>query len=180
MRLNKKLSGITLFTVLCLFFCGCADKVEELQPPSQSVAPPVSAAEQEWESPTASGGSGKTFVLSASFLREDGEAIANGSAHIAIGEDSARYSLNERGELRLSGLPRGEILSLLLLDKEERSLGSTTVSFSTGEVIDASTGQNGAAYVTMKSDTEEIALVFTLSGDGALQCSLLLLSSLTA
>lgn len=78
----------------------------------------------------------------------------------------------EGGELRLAQLSRGEELTLILLDAQGAELGRTTVRFSTGAVIDASTDAAGTSFVTLKPDTASVDLVFSLRGDGALACAL--------
>ena len=87
------------------------------------------------------------------------------------GGQSADHAL-EGGELRLAQLSRGEELTLILLDAQGAELGRTTVRFSTGAVIDASTDAAGTSFVTLKPDTASVDLLFALRGDGALACAL--------
>ena len=80
--------------------------------------------------------------------------------------------VNREGELRVSGLPRKMTLEVTVLDKESGPLGTITISFSEGTVIDASTDQEGAGYVVVKEDTEAVDLLFVLCDDGSIQCDL--------
>lgn len=63
-------------------------------------------------------------------------------------------------------------LEVTVLDKESGPLGTITISFSEGTVIDASTDQEGAGYVVVKEDTEAVDLLFVLCDDGSIQCDL--------
>ena len=72
-------------------------------------------------------------------------------------------------------LPREGRMLLCLYNEEGEQVGQTAVKFSVGFVIDASTDERGDGYVTLKQAQEEIALVFTLDGNGALACALRLL-----
>ena len=100
-----------------------------------------------------------------------GDALSSGAVRVLRGGESADHAL-EGGELRLAQLSRGEELTLILLDAQGAELGRTTVRFSTGAVIDASTDAAGTSFVTLKPDTASVDLVFSLRGDGALACAL--------
>ncbi len=172
MEFCKKGMGIAMLTVLCLFFAGCAGKVEETQPTSYTTESPVSTSGEEADGVPGVGTDDGEIAITARFLQEDGGVLSHGSASISDGETDVKYSLDDDGEMWVSGLPREGTILLILFDQEEQELGRTTVMFSTGAVIDASTDEAGAGYITLKEDTSEVSLVFTLCGDGSLQCSL--------
>ena len=66
------------------------------------------------------------------------------------------------------------MLGVCLLDENQEELGCAGVTFTTGEVIDASADQEGAGYVTLREDTQALSLVFVADGQGHLWCALLL------
>lgn len=109
--------------------------------------------------------------LTARFQDGGGDALSSGAVRVLRGGQSADHAL-EGGELRLAQLSRSEELTLILLDAQGAELGRTTVRFSTGAVIDASTDAAGTSFVTLKPDTASVDLVFSLRGDGALACAL--------
>ena len=97
--------------------------------------------------------------LTARFQDGGGDALSSGAVRVLRGGQSADHAL-EDGELRRAQLSR------------RAELGRTTVRFSTGAVIDASTDAAGTSFVTLKPDTASVDLVFSLRGDGALACAL--------
>lgn len=109
--------------------------------------------------------------LTARFQDGGGDALSSGAVRVLRGGQSADHAL-KGGELRLAQLSRSEELTLILLDAQGAELGRTTVRFSTGAVIDASTDAAGTSFVTLKPDTASVDLVFSLRGDGALACAL--------
>ena len=72
----------------------------------------------------------------------------------------------------VSGLPRSGELLLTLFDPQQEVQGVMTLSFDQGAVIDATTGQDGVGHITVRNDTSEVALIFILTEDGTLQCTL--------
>lgn len=110
--------------------------------------------------------------MEASFRREDGGPLDESTVRVSTEEDSADYPLDGSGALAVSGLPRSGTLTLTVLDGEERVWGATTLTFSEGAVIDASTDGSGDGHITLKRDTREIALVFLLKDDGTILCAL--------
>ena len=161
MRSVCRTAFVLLFTFLLLFSGGCADTVEEKTSPSSS--PP----------PASSGGAGEGgLAILASFQREDGSPLTGRSIRLSAGGESAEYPLDDRGELRVSGLPRKMTLEVTVLDGEAGPQGAITISFSEGTVIDASTDTEGAGYVVVKEDTEAVSLLFVLCDDGSIQCDL--------
>ena len=94
--------------------------------------------------------------LTARFQDGGGDALSSSAVRVLRGGQSADHAL-EGGELRLA---------------QGAELGRTTVRFSTGAVIDASTDAAGTSFVTLKPDTASVDLVFSLRGDGALACAL--------
>jgi len=116
-------------------------------------------------------------VIAASFLLEDGAVLRGGAVRFSDGESGADYPLDENGEVRASGLPRAGELSLTVLDQREQARGGMMLSLSEGAVIDATTDESGVGYITLRADTEEVALLFVLNNDGSLFCSLRLIES---
>ena len=109
--------------------------------------------------------------ISALFLEEDGAAVSGGSVLLSAGQVSADFPLGDGGELRVSGLPRTGDVRLTLVSQDAQELGSMTISFAEGAVIDASTSEDGVGYVTTRADTSVVSLEFTVSGEGLL-CAL--------
>lgn len=109
--------------------------------------------------------------ISALFLEEDGAAVSGGSVLLSAGQVSADFPLGDGGELRVSGLPRTGDVWLTLVSQDAQELGSMTISFAEGAVIDASTSEDGVGYVTTRADTSVVSLEFTVSGEGLL-CAL--------
>lgn len=145
MRFLARCALVLLLATVCLPFFGCA-------------AP--AAPEPEGE-----------ISLTARFQDVGGDALSSGAVRVLRGGQSADHAL-EGGELRLAQLSRSEELTLILLDAQGAELGRTTVRFSTGAVIDASTDAAGTSFVTLKPDTESVDLLFALRGDGVLACAL--------
>lgn len=134
MKSINRTAYVLLFTFLLLFSGGCTDTVEA-DHSSSSSAPPLASSGDT--------GEGSLNIL-ASFQREDGSPLTEQSIRLSAGDKSAEYPLDEWGELRVSGLPRKMTLEVTVLDKESGPLGTITISFSEGTVIDASTDQEGA------------------------------------
>jgi len=111
-------------------------------------------------------------AIEASFSREDGTDLCGSTVRFSFEESSTDYSLGENGEVRTSGLPRTGELFLTVLDRQERVQRGMTLSFSEGEVIDATTDESGIGHITLRKDTEEVKLLFVLKNDGSLLCSL--------
>lgn len=120
-------------------------------------------------SPEEAGG-GPISIL-ALFRTEDGSAL-QGSTSISSGELGGDYPLDGSGGITVSGLPRDRELLLTLFDRQQRARGAMTLSFSEGAVIDATTGEDGVGHITLRSDTDEVALLFVLAEDCSLRCSL--------
>lgn len=152
-RRKRMLAASLLFLLL---FSGCAGGAEERAAPETSEA---------------LSGTTPTVTVNARFQREDETPLPNGTVRISDGETSVDYSLDEEGTFQAPGLPANGSSTWSLL-KETQEETSITVRFSTGAVIDAATNADGVGCVTVKEDTEEIALIFTLNEDGALSCSL--------
>lgn len=138
--------------VLALLLCGC----------SATAGTPAQSAEA----------SQPALTLTAAFQREDGTALTDDTVRFSLGGDSADYVPDEHGELVLSDLPRKGELTVTVLDRQTQPQGSITLSFSQGSVIDAAADGDGTGHITLKEDTEELALDFTLLDDGSLQCAL--------
>ena len=147
MRFLTQCALVLLLAAACLVFFGCG-------------APAASGPESEGE-----------ISLTARFQDSSGDVLSSGAIRVLRGGQSADHAL-EDGDLCLAQLSRGEALTLILLDAQGAELGRTTVRFSTGAVIDASTDAAGTSFVTLKPDTASVDLVFSLRGDGALACAL--------
>jgi len=111
-------------------------------------------------------------AITAAFKHEDGTAFANGTIRFSDSENSADYQLDETGELKISGLPREGELTVTVLDQQAQPQQTLTLTFSKGSVIDVVSDEGGTGHVTLKENTEEVALDFTLCEDGSLQCGL--------
>lgn len=85
--------------------------------------------------------------------------------------------MDGNGELQVTGLSKCGDLLLSVLDPQSEVIGTTTLSFDQGAVIDATTGDDGRGHITLREDTDVIALSFSLLADGSLQCSLRLAGS---
>ncbi len=119
-----------------------------------------------------SGAAANKLTIAASFLREDGSALCGSKARFSFEETSVEHPLEDSGELKVSGLPRSGELTLTVLDRQEREQGAMALSVSEGAVIDAATDESGVGHITLRRDTEEVALLFTLRDDGSLLCAL--------
>ena len=168
MRRYGRLAALVLLGSLSLLFCGCAGKVEQAEEPASSASAAVDAGYSPFP-----GGEETGINLDACFRSQTGDALS-GTALLSSGQTSAPYLLDESGQVRISGLPREGLLDVRLLDKDQKELGAVDVTFTTGEVIDASADQNGAGYVTLRKDTSALSLVFVADEQGHLWCALLL------
>ena len=135
---------------MLLILCGCAAS-------PQGNPPPGVAAKKE-------------VTTAASFSQEDGTVLYGGTARLLFGESYVDYPLDDGGELNISGLPRVGDLMLTVFDQQEQVQGAITLS--EGSVIDASTDGSGVGHITLKKDTDEIALLFIQKDDGCLLCAL--------
>jgi len=152
MRKMKKGVG-TLFLTGVLLLCGCSGAVQER---------PADA-------------SANGVAIAAAFSQEDGIALCGSTVRVSFGESRTEYSLDDNGELRASGLPRVGELFLTVVDQQERVQAGMTLSLSEGAVIDATTDEGGVGHITLRTDTEEVSLLFVLKNDGSLLCSLRLI-----
>lgn len=170
MKKLERICALTALTAVCLLFGGCAGTVEETGHTSGAAASgPAVLEEDGWF--LVRGWEGGELAMSASFQRENGDPITEGGVLLSAGEEDAWYPLNETGMVWVAGLPREGWLQVCLLDGAQEELGETRVSFSTGEVIDASTDSLGDGYVTLRANTSQVSLAFTLCA-GQLLCSL--------
>ena len=112
------------------------------------------------------------LTMKAAFEREDGTPLSRCTVRFSDGENSADYQSDENGTLTVSSLPAAGELIITVLDGQEEPQGAITLSFSRGAVIDAVTDENSVGHITVKGDTREIALCFTLRDDGTLECAL--------
>lgn len=152
MRLIKKMIGILIVVPLLLLLYGCSGGSAENIPPVEAPADEI--------------------TVSASFQQEDGGALSGNTVRLSFGESTLEGSLDEYGALKLSGLPRMGDWMLTVLDLQEQVQGGMTISLSEGTIIDATTSESGIGYITLRGDTDEVALFFVLRNDGSLICSL--------
>ena len=169
MRRRGRLAALILLGALSLLFCGCAGKVEE---ETAAPAPSLSQEAQARYAPFP-GGTEAGLDLTARFCTEEGGTLS-GTALLSAGAVESPFPLDEGGQVWVSGLPREGVLGVCLLDENQEELGCAGVTFTTGEVIDASADQEGAGYVTLREDTQALSLVFVADGQGHLWCALLL------
>ena len=161
MKFSKKAVRFAAVLTACLLTAGCGEAEQPETSGEESPLTVTVAGYQQFPNPSSSA---DTLSVSARFLLESGEAVAGGTVCLCWGEICAVYSLDESGELHLSGLPREGTVELTLLDDAHQELGRTTLYFSTGSVIDASTSGEGDGYITSKADTGVVTLQFTVSG----------------
>jgi len=112
------------------------------------------------------------LVIKASFTQEDGIALRDSTICFSFGESTLECALDDHGELNVSGLPRVGNLMLTVLDPQEQVQGGMTIFLSEGAIIDATTSESGIGYITLRGDTDKVALFFLLRNDGSLLCSL--------
>lgn len=110
--------------------------------------------------------------VAALFLTEKGDAL-HGSSVCFSREASSNYcQVDDAGIASISGLPRSGELLLTLFDPQQEIQGVMTLFFDQGAVIDATTSQDGVGHITVREDTEEVALLFVLTENGTLKCTL--------
>ena len=156
MRRGSFLIVSFLFITSMLFFGGCSRTVEQ----------------------AAGSGSPGGLTMKAAFEEEDGTPLSNCTVRLSDGKNSADYQADQDGALTISGLPAGGDLTASVLDGREEPRGTVTLSFSRGAVIDAVTDEDGVGHITIRSDTDEVALLFVLQEDGALICTLWLTTNI--
>lgn len=157
MYINKRIICSLCAAALTLTLCGCSSGTE--------------GGSQSTETHQTS------LTITATFQREDGTALANDTIRFSDSGNSADYALNETGMLVLSGLPREGDLTVTVLDQQAQAQGAIALSFSQGSVIDVVTNEDGTGRITLKEDTEDLALNFTLCDDSSIQCALQLAQS---
>jgi len=155
MRVTRENICVLAVVIVFLVLYGCSNAIEEA---------PSETAEDE-------------FTIAASFLREDGSALCGSTACFSFEESSVDRPLDDNGQLKISGLPRSGDMTLIILDRQEREQGVMALSVSEGAVIDAATDEDGVGHITLRRDTEEVALLFTLRDDGSLLCALRLVQA---
>lgn len=117
------------------------------------------------------------LTLMAGFSKEDGIALGGNTVRLSSGENGRDYSLDGSGKLQITGLPRHGDLLLTVFDSQGQAVGRMTLTISEGAVIDATTSEDGTGHITLRRDTDIIAITFFLLDDGSLQCSLWLTQS---
>ena len=165
----KKMLEYALLTLACvLLLSGCAGTVKGSTPTGQTAAPLDEPSSQPSESAAPVG----TVTIEAKFQREDGTPLSGVTIRISDGNDSTDYSLDDGGALLLSGLPKSGERNLSILDQREQEAASMALRFTTGAVIDATTDADGVGHISLKEETDEMALDFTWNDDGSLNCTL--------
>jgi len=152
MRGKKKILSAFSLAGLLIVLCTCAG-TREGNPPSADTA-------------------GNSVTVTASFQQEDGTALSGGTVRISSETESVDRALDRDGQTRLSDLPRSGTFALAVFDRQEKTQGAMSLTFTEGAVIDAVTDESGSGHVTLRKDTDEIALVFSLKSDGTLRCAL--------
>jgi len=116
--------------------------------------------------------SADSLAITASFLREDGSALCDSTACFSYEGGRMNQALDDGGETEVSDLPRNGGMTLTVLDRQGEIQGNMALTLSEGAVIDAVTDADGVGHITLRKDTEEIGLAFTLRDDGSLFCAL--------
>ncbi len=117
------------------------------------------------------------LTLMAGFSKEDGIELGGNTVRLSSGENGRDYSLDGSGKVQITGLPRQGDLLLTVFDSQEQTAGRMALTISEGAVIDATTSEDGTGHITLRRDTDIIAISFFLLDDGSLQCSLRLAQS---
>lgn len=117
------------------------------------------------------------LTLMAGFLKEDGIALGGNTVRLSSGKNGRDYSLDGSGKLQITDLPRQGDLLLTVFDSQGQTAGRMALTISEGAVIDATTSEDGTGHITLRKDTDIIAISFFLLNDGSLQCSLRLAQS---
>ena len=136
--------------LLLLLLSGCA---------GIDTAPPEETSEEE-------------LSLMALFQTESGDALYGSAACFSTETSSDCFPVDDHGIVRVSGFPRNGELVLTLFDPQQKVQGTMPLFFGQGAVIDAATSKDGVGYITVREDTGEVALMFVLTENGALQCTL--------
>lgn len=110
--------------------------------------------------------------IEALFQTEDGNALHGSAACFSTETNSNYCQVGNDGTASVTGLPKNGKLLLTLLDQRQEVQGIMTLSFGQGAVIDATTSEDGVGHITVRDDTSEVALMFVLTEDGSLQCTL--------
>lgn len=124
------------------------------------------------DSEVSSADQGASLSLAALFQTESGEPLQGGAAQFSLEDSGETGLLDSSGAVSVSGIPRSGELLLTLFDQRQQVQGTMTLSFSEGAVIDAVTDEDGVGHITIRNDTDEVALTFVLEEDGALRCTL--------
>ena len=110
--------------------------------------------------------------VAALFQTESGDALHGSAACFSAEVDGSCCQVGSDGTASVSGLPRRGKLLLTLFDRQREVQGTMTLSFDEGAVTDAMTGEDGVGHITVRRDTREVALLFILTEDGRLRCTL--------
>lgn len=112
------------------------------------------------------------LAIAALFQSESGDAFHGSTAYFSTEAGSSSCRVDRDGTASISGLPRNGELLLTLFDQRQETQGTIMLSFSEGAVIDAMTDEDGVGHVTVRNDTREVALIFVLTEDSTLRCTL--------
>ena len=123
---------------------------------------------------------GDELSIAAVFQTESGNALHGSASYFSTETSSDHYQVDSDGTASIPGLPRNGELLLTLFDQRQEVQGTIMLSFSEGAVIDAMTDEEGVGHITVRNDTSEVALMFVLTEDGTLRCTLWLARTVPA
>lgn len=115
---------------------------------------------------------GNEISIEALFQTESGDALQGCAACFSAGAIESYCQVDSDGTASVTGLPRDGELLLTLFDRQQEVQGIMTLLLERGAVIDAMTGEDGVGHITIRDDTSEVALMFVLTEDGDLRCTL--------
>lgn len=121
--------------------------------------------------PTPGSAAENDVTITACFRREEEDGPLDGAVRLSAGGEQVDYPIYG-GEAELPGLPRRGDAALTLLDSQGAVLGTVRLSISEGAVIDAASDGSGSAHITLKEDTDQVAVAFILQPDGSISCAL--------
>lgn len=115
---------------------------------------------------------GEELSIAALFQTESGDTLRGSAVCFSTETGSDQCQVDDDGTASITGLPRNGELLLTLFDPQQEAQGTMTLFIGQGAVIDAATGEDGVGHITVREDTDKISLMFVLTENGALQCTL--------
>ena len=146
MRFQK--TGFLL--LLLLLLSGCA---------GVGTVPPAEADKEE-------------LSIAALFQTEGGDMLHGSTVCFSTETRSDYGQVDNDGTTSISGLPRSGEVQLTILNPRQEVQGAMTLFFDRGAVIDATTSEDGVGYITVREDINEVALLFVLTENSTVQCTL--------